>query len=98
MPDGLLQSLQRLYRVCAVAAQHEHVREVLDQARHVAARGLHFDGDAYRVAVVFDEEEDWKLEVARGVQGLPELALARRAVSRRAVDDLVALEALDLLL
>src|ERR1051325_376246 len=97
MLDGLPQSLKRLDGVCAVAAQHEHVGVVLNEARHVAARGLDFDGHADGVAVVFDEEEDGQAKVARRVQSLPELALARRAVARRAVDDLVAMEADDLL-
>ncbi len=95
--DGALQSLQRLDRVGAVAAFDKQVGEAFDQAGHVAARGLHLDGDADGVAVVFDEEDDGQLQVARRVQGLPELALARRAVAGRAVDDLVALEADDVL-
>ena len=57
-----------------------------------AARGVHLDRNRDRVAVVFDEIDDRQLEIARGVQRLPELAFARRAVAGRAEHDLILLE------
>ena len=78
--------------VGAVAAEHAQVREVLDDARDVAARRLHFDRDRDRVAVVLDEVQDRQLPGARRVERLPELAFAGRAVADRDVGDLVGLE------
>ena len=59
-------------------------------ARDAAAGRLHFDRHGDRVAVVLDEEDDRQLAHAGRVQRFPELALARRAVAERDVDDLVA--------
>jgi hypothetical protein len=97
MLDRALQRLKRLDGVCAVATLDEQVGEAFDETRDVAARGLHLDGDADGVAVVFDEEDDGEPQVARRVERLPVLALARRAVARGAVDDLVATDSDDLL-
>ena len=55
--------------------------------------GLHLDRHRDRVAVVLDEEEHGQAPEAGGVQRFPELALARRALAERDVDDLVGLEA-----
>ena len=64
-----------------------------NEAGDVAARGLDLDRNRDRVAVVFDEEEDRQAPEAGRVQRFPELALARRTVAERDVDDLVGLEA-----
>ena len=63
-----------------------------NQARDVAAGGLHFDRHGDRVAVVLDEEEHRQLLDAGGVERFPELAFARRAFAERDVGDLVGLE------
>ena len=60
--------------------------------RDVAARRLHFDRHRDRVAVVFDEEDHRQLSEAGGVQRLPELAFAGRAVAERQVGDFVVVE------
>ena len=44
---------------------------------------LHFDRHRNRVAVVLDQEDDRKLQVAGGVERLPEFALAGRSRRRR---------------
>ena len=76
-----------------VDALDEEARERRDEPRDVAAGRLHLDGNRDRVAVVFDEVDDGQVAEARGVERLPELAFARRAVADRDVGDLVAMEA-----
>ncbi len=56
-------------------------REAVARPRDVAARRLHLDRHRDRVAVVLDDEHDRQLAHAGGVQRLPELALAGRAVA-----------------
>src|SRR5713226_10714123 len=68
------------------------MREVGHQLRNRAACRLYLDWDRDGVAVVLDEEQYWELQVAGGVERLPELSFAGRAVARRAVDDLVLLD------
>ena len=63
-----------------------------DELRDVAAGGLHFDRHRDRVAVVLDDVDDGQVAEAGGVERLPELAFARRAVADRDVGDLVAVE------
>ena len=46
-----------------------------------AAGRVHLDRDRDRVPVVLDQEDDRKLEIGGGVERLPELALAGRAVT-----------------
>ena len=72
----------------------EEAGETGEQLRHRASRGvdLHRDGDG--VAVVLHQEDDRKLEVAGGIHGLPEFALAGGALAGGAEDDLVALDGL----
>ena len=57
---GAAERLERFDGVGAVALLDEQIGEARDEPRHVAARGLHLDGDADGVAVVFDEEDDGK--------------------------------------
>ena len=90
--DGVAQRPVAREVVGAVAAERPQAREVLDEARDVAAGRLHLDRDGDGVAVVLDEIEHRQLPRARGVQRLPELAFARRAVADRDVGDLVVVE------
>ncbi len=92
--DGAATRGVRGERVAAVALLEVEVWEGLHESRDAAARGLHLDRDRDRVAVVLHEEEDGQLQVARGVQRLPELALARRPVADGYVDDFILLEEL----
>src|SRR5580700_8760199 len=72
------------------------VGEAGDEARNIAAGGLHFHGHGNRVFVVLHAKNYRQAEVGCTVQRLPEFALARRAVAERNVGDFVALE-LDIL-
>ena len=81
-------------RVTAVHFLDEQIGEIADELRHRAARRLHLDRHRDRVFVVLDEEQHRQLEIGRGVERLPEFALARRAVADRDVDQLVALDRL----
>jgi hypothetical protein len=62
-----------------------------------AARGvdLHWDRDG--VPVVFHQEDDRQLEIARGVERLPELSFTRGSVTRRAEHHFIAMIRLALL-
>ncbi len=68
------------------------VGEAGDQARNVAAGGLHFDRNGNRVLVVLHAENYRQAAVGGGVQRLPEFAFAGGAVAERDVGDFVALE------
>ena len=63
-----------------------------NQPRDASARGLHFDRDRNRVAVVLDTKDNGQLGQRGGVHRLPELALTGGAVSQRNVGDFIALE------
>src|SRR6266511_1562123 len=80
--------------VAAVHFLDQQVGEVAHQLRHRAAGRLNLDRHRDRVLVVLDEEQHRQLQVAGGIQGLPELAFAGRAVPRGDVDQLVALDRL----
>ena len=88
----LLDRGVRGQEIGAVDALDEQVRERGHQFRDVAARGLHFHGHRDRVAVVLDDDDYREPAKAGVVQRLPELTLARGAVSERQVGDLVLLE------
>src|SRR2546429_4440628 len=66
----------------------EHTSE-LQSRLHLVCRLLL---EKKNVLVVLDEEQHGQLQVARGIERLPELPLARRAVSRRDVHELVAMD------
>ena len=68
------------------------IGEAGDQARDVAAGGLHFDRNRDRVLVVLHAEDHGQAAVGGGVQRLPEFAFAGGAVAERDVGDFVALE------
>src|SRR6202047_2821993 len=72
------------------------VGETGDEARNVAAGGLHFHGHGNRVFVVLHAKNYRQAEVGCTVQRLPEFAFTGGAVAERDVGDLVALE-LDIL-
>ena len=64
-----------------------------DQARNASARGLNFDRNRDRVAVIFDAENYRQLAESGGVHRLPEFAFAGGAVAERNVGDFIALKA-----
>ena len=87
----LLHRLVGGERVAAIDFLDEEARERRDQLADRATCGVHLDRDRDRVAVVFDQEDHRQLQVAGGVQRLPELALAGGAVTGGDEDHLVAL-------
>src|SRR5262245_11862283 len=90
--DGLAHRLVARDVIGAVAAVDLKSREMLDDARQVAAWRLHFNRSGDRVAVVFDEVENREYARARGVERYPELALAGRSLADGDERHLVALE------
>ena len=72
------------------------VREAGDEARNVAARGLHFDGHGNRISIILHAKNYRQAVVGGGVQRLPEFAFAGGAVAERDVGDFIAPE-LDIL-
>ncbi len=86
---GARQRLIRGNRIAAVHFLDIEVGEIGDQLGDRAAGSLDLDRHRDRVAVVLDQVQNGQLQVRGGVERLPELAFARRAVSQRAVDDLV---------
>ena len=50
--NGPVHHVERLKRVGTVASLQVEVREILDQPRNIAARGLYFNRDTDRVAVI----------------------------------------------
>ncbi len=90
--DGFAHHAQAGEEIRAVDRRDVQAGERRQQARHVPAGSLDLDRDRNRIAVVFDEIEERQPPGAGGVERLPELALAGRALAERCVDDLVALE------
>ena len=80
--------------IAAVHLLDQQAGEVADEPRDGPARRLNLDRHRDRVAVVLNEEEDGELQIAGGVERLPELSLTGRAVARRNVHELVALDGL----
>jgi hypothetical protein len=78
----------------AVDALHEEPRKRRDELRDVAPGGLDLHRHGDRVAVVLDEVDDGEAPETGRVQRLPELTLARRALSDREIHDLVLAEVL----
>ena len=76
----------------AVALRHMQPREAPHKFRNAAPGRLHFHRNRNRVPVVLDQIQQRQLLPARHVQRLPELPLARRPVSTRNVNNLIALE------
>ncbi len=50
---------------------------------------MHFQRHADRVSVVFEQKYDRQSQVTRGVERLPKLAFAGRAIAERNVNDLI---------
>src|SRR2546423_6694756 len=59
-----------------------------------SASRLYLNRPRDRVFVVLDQEQDWQLEIAGGVQRFPPLAFARCPIARGAVDDFIAVDRL----
>src|ERR1035438_6070071 len=68
------------------------VGESGDQARDVAAGGLHFNRDRDRVLVILNAEDHGQTAVGSGVERLPEFTFAGSAIAERDVGDFVAVE------
>jgi len=83
---------ERFKSVGAVAALQIKIRKVFDQTGNIAARSLHFDRHADRVAVIFKQEKHRQLEIAGGVERFPKLAFAGRSISQRNVGHFVFLK------
>ena len=80
-----------VHEVGAVTLANEQIREAGHELGDAPAGGLDLDRDGDGVAVVLDHEDDRQLQVAGGVQRLPELALGGGAVAGGDHDDLVVL-------
>ena len=89
---GLARGPVAFEEVSPVALDDLQIGEPGKEARHVAAGRLYLNGDRDGVLVVLDQEQDGQLQVARRIEGFPELALRRGAVARRAEYDLVVSE------
>src|ERR1035438_2304255 len=83
-------------RIGAVYFFEMEVGESGDQARDVAAGGLHFNRDGDGVLVILDAEDHRQTAVGSGIERLPEFAFARGAIAERDVGDFVTVE-LDIL-
>src|SRR5690242_16095339 len=92
--DRLSHRFMAREQIAAVDLLHEEVREAAHELRDGAAGGVHLDGNRDRISVVFDEIHDRKLEIAGGIQTLPELAFARLSLTRRAEDNFIFAKAL----
>src|SRR5437867_3911554 len=68
-------------RIAPIDLLEVEVRERRDEPRDAPSRRQDLDGNGDRVAVVFDEVEHGELQIAGGVERLPELSLARRPVA-----------------
>src|SRR6516162_837334 len=89
--DGFLADGVAFERIRAVAIGEVQAGKTLQQAGDAAARGLHFDGDGNRVAVIFDKIKDRKSFGAGHVQGFPEFTFAGGAVSGRDINNFLGL-------
>jgi hypothetical protein len=87
----LHHGVERGEHVAPVHFLDQEAGEPGEQFRYRAAGGIDLDRDGDRVAVVLDQEDHRELQVTGGVERLPELALAGRAVARGAEHHLVAL-------
>src|ERR1051326_6258321 len=66
----------RRHEVGAVHFDPFEIGEAGNQIRHVPARSLLLDRNRNRVAIVFDQKDDWQILQACGVHRFPELAFA----------------------
>ena len=87
--DGAFHHRQRLERVGAVAALQIKIGKILDQPRNVAAGSLHFNRNADRITVIFQQEKHRQLQIAGGVERFPKFAFAGSAVAKRNVNHFV---------
>ena len=90
--DGRLHRGVAGEHVGAIDFGEMEIGESLHQLADVAARRVDFHRHGDGVLVVFDHEQHRQLEVRGGVQRLPELALAGRAVAGGDVHHFVAVE------
>ena len=86
------ECIVRCDRVAAVNCFNVEIGKACYQLRDGPSRRLDLHGHGNGVAVVLDQEEHWQPQVTRCIERLPEFSLARGAVARRTVDDLVRLD------
>ena len=91
---GLADRIVGRENITPVHLVEVQMRKAGDELGNGSASCLNFDRNGDGVLVVLNEKENRQPEVAGCVQRLPEFPLTRRAVSCRAVRDLVALGAL----
>src|SRR5947207_13479261 len=85
----------RLNQIGPVALLAVKIWKTFDEPRNIAARSLHFNGNADRVLVVFAQKHDRQFQIARRVERFPKLAFAGRAVAERNVDHFIVAKSLD---
>ena len=93
MSNGLRHGRVACHEIRAVDFLEVEVWKIRNQPRNVAAGSLYLDWNRDRVLVVLNHENHRQLAVRRGVQRLPELAFAGRAVPQRDIGHLIGLEA-----
>src|SRR6185437_15808432 len=76
---GLGQHAVRSDEVRSIHFHAEEIRKALEQTRDIAARGLTFDRNRNRVAVILNKNQQRQLVEASDVHGLPELTFTRSA-------------------
>ena len=86
--EEIIEVLERLHQEGRTLILVTHEAEI---AAH-ATRRIHLDRDGDGIAVVLDQVDDGKLQIARRIERLPEFALRRRAFSGGDEDDLVRFE------
>ena len=87
--------LVAVQHVGTVTLDDEEIGESGYELGDARPRSVDFHRHRDRVAVVLDEVDHWKLEIAGRIEGLPELTLRGCAFSRTHEDDLVLLEGID---
>src|SRR5277367_2569663 len=90
--DGLLKSKMAGYRISPVDLGEVEVWEICHQPRDIAAGSVDLNRDRDRIFIVFDDEQDRQPSIGGGVQRLPELPLAGRALAERDIDHFVGVE------
>src|SRR6266581_1235408 len=85
----------RLNQIGPITLLAVKIWKTFDEPGNVAARSLHFDGNADRIPVVFAQKHDRQFQIAGGVERFPELAFAGSAVTERNVNHFIVAKSLD---
>src|SRR5437660_6042602 len=73
---GMRKSAIGLDEVRTVDLDSQQSRKALEQASHIAARGLLFDGNRYGETVVFNQNNERQFFKTRRIDAFPKLAFA----------------------